>query len=903
MYTANIDTHPPRFKSRKLLLWTLLGLFLSSWFSTFGCQKQSEPVLPTEPLGKKTQAVIGGKVDLSHPAVGTITINRRTYCTATLISPKVILTAAHCMDPYRSSVDSGSKLDFRIELPDKTRPEGYRYEYFPISPQLLSVHPKWLQHRPVVYIGDMAIAILEKPLTKIPFMPINRKTLDSSWLKKKGYILGYGMIQTQPVPLRIHRKYGAEVLITKVEPDRVAHFDKGKSVCHGDSGGPLLMKIDNKWQLVAVHSHTLAGRVPGASYSACNLEGVSLRVDAYLPYVDTFLAIYGGHPGTCKQDKNCGFCGVCDNTKKQCSPNIISKRAKHCQACQQDSDCQGGICRDMEGGGRCLQPCQNELCCPKGSFCRNIRKFSYQKPSLPISACIAEDGSCPVLTCQQDSDCGRNGVCQQKKCVTYFPPKQSSLCQPCQAHKDCGVGNLCIGLPGQRRCRQACDSKERCPKGFFCASVADNQPKQCIPESRVCQIPCSPQQKCPGGMQCKDGSCRVPTPGTAGALCDATPCQKGLACVQTHLGKRCLKMCGLSAGEPGGSCTADHQCKGGHRCILANHDYACYTRCKTDTDCKNTGSTTCLETLCSCFNDNMCKSGFFCYQNRCVEKSKFGACPKGSQCLQIPRATGQYCIPDTFEYRALGQSCNPLQRCKKGLVCLTSSGTSGTCVQDCTATKKCDSPSVCRQVRVPTKQHIYICTCLQKNQPCRGTGAMCQELSYFQKQFSICRRNAANRTCTSDIECMYGTTCNKGYCGTPPPQEPKPENPSEIQKETVSSEPIETSSEPTVQEIAKEESPGEPIPEPSEEPTQEKEEPKTELIVEKPEAEPDTSTSTPDASAEEPKEAKVPEPPPASGCNCQSSPASPNQSFLGWFLLLGILFFRPLRPFRKTSLK
>ena len=53
---------------------------------------------------------VGGNTETGHPAAGALMYNGEQSCTGTLIAPKVVLTAAHCL------VDFGSALGHSFYL-------------------------------------------------------------------------------------------------------------------------------------------------------------------------------------------------------------------------------------------------------------------------------------------------------------------------------------------------------------------------------------------------------------------------------------------------------------------------------------------------------------------------------------------------------------------------------------------------------------------------------------------------------------------------------------------------------------------------------------------------------------------------------------------------------------------
>lgn len=60
------------------------------------------------------------------------------------------------------------------------------------------------------------------------------------------------------------------------------YTDGGKDSCEGDSGGPLMVQKNGRWQLVGTVSHGIKCAEP-------NLPGVYMRTSAYRPWIDNVI--------------------------------------------------------------------------------------------------------------------------------------------------------------------------------------------------------------------------------------------------------------------------------------------------------------------------------------------------------------------------------------------------------------------------------------------------------------------------------------------------------------------------------------------------------------------------------------------------------------------------------------
>ena len=67
--------------------------------SLLGCTADDLP----PPVGTIDEPIVNGSTDNGHPAVVGMVTQGQIYCTGTLITPTVVLTAAHCLPPHVGS--------------------------------------------------------------------------------------------------------------------------------------------------------------------------------------------------------------------------------------------------------------------------------------------------------------------------------------------------------------------------------------------------------------------------------------------------------------------------------------------------------------------------------------------------------------------------------------------------------------------------------------------------------------------------------------------------------------------------------------------------------------------------------------------------------------------------------
>ena len=207
-----------------------------------------EAVGPGDPV-----AIFTGALTTSDGAV---------LCTATLISPTVMVTAAHCL---RSEAASG-RLSIMFGLETK------HGKSFPVK--AYAVHPKYNP----AYAGsdvksqyDIGLVAMETPVPGHTPLPILEAGFPlepyASTLKIAGY--GFtdigrkdsGVLRWAPTTFSLESKPTKEIFI---DGFRVTN------ACSGDSGGPALVRYDGQTYLLGAASYVIAvnGRACNSGYSS-----------------------------------------------------------------------------------------------------------------------------------------------------------------------------------------------------------------------------------------------------------------------------------------------------------------------------------------------------------------------------------------------------------------------------------------------------------------------------------------------------------------------------------------------------------------------------------------------------------------------------------------------------------
>ncbi|TPV94661.1 MAG: S1 family peptidase [Myxococcales bacterium FL481] len=203
---------------------------------------------PADPVG--TERIYGGEPVADGeflPVVGVYVqhANKTELCTGTMLSPTVVLTAAHCLARLDDNSPPVNVFAGTSSSALEAQSEALRY----------AIHPQYCLPDDCVDDNyDIAYIILADGMDVGTIEPITNQH-DYDRLIAAGAsvtLVGYGSTESGEIGTK-HKVTTAITKFSETGKEFYAGGD-GKDSCHGDSGGPALVQSGGAWKLAGVLS-------------------------------------------------------------------------------------------------------------------------------------------------------------------------------------------------------------------------------------------------------------------------------------------------------------------------------------------------------------------------------------------------------------------------------------------------------------------------------------------------------------------------------------------------------------------------------------------------------------------------------------------------------------------------
>ena len=406
-----IQTNIKLFSMGFAILAVIAGLSLGTGCEGIGTTHPPDKANLDEPQissiigGEETggEAEWGGVIGLGFVMGG----RKFTMCSGTLIHPRVVLTAGHCIkgqmgfdlsrSPGMLSILAGGDADTELSRAKR-----------------IVVHPHW-DGELSDGSTDLALILLAKEINDVPHYPM--RDFPTPQVGDDAFLVGYG--DNGQGESGIQRKGSTKIVDL---PTGLLQVLGESNICPGDSGGPVFTRQNGEWVVSGVNSFG-AGDV-------CNLEVGMYAVNVLtachwlnkvmLDFVEEDLGLEECR--LCEQDTVCDWGRGCGPGLPDCplgttciKPQDFSTGGYgYCAApCCQLGEDEPNYCLDVAGGQEhcgygeadgtnyCMISCNDDTDCPPATACK-------QRPFETEKICIAtpESGAgAEIDTSNDEQDC------------------------------------------------------------------------------------------------------------------------------------------------------------------------------------------------------------------------------------------------------------------------------------------------------------------------------------------------------------------------------------------------------------------------------------------------------------------------------------------------------------------
>lgn len=322
---------------------------------------------------KVAEKIVGGRLESGFPAVGALMTADGGLCTGTVIAPRWVLTAAHCLE----NGVSGAYFLLGNDVENPTRR---------IRVSSGKQHPQYDQYE---ITNDIALV---KLASDAGVAPMQRVSSLQGQVGAQLNFVGFGITSGQGYDSGVKRS--VTMALKNLEATTFSYGETRRNTCSGDSGGPAFLTVGGVPQVAGVTSY---------GDMSCRQYGVDTRVDVFRAWIDTLVGADAGTPSP------------------QEPPPAQPPANDPCGGLTYQGECQGAVARWCENG-----KIKSNDCAREGKACGWVDDstgFYCQAAGSPTPPPVVDDpcgglsyqGECQGATARWCED----GAIRQRDCGSF----------------------------------------------------------------------------------------------------------------------------------------------------------------------------------------------------------------------------------------------------------------------------------------------------------------------------------------------------------------------------------------------------------------------------------------------------------------------------------------------------